>query len=229
MAPREVTLPSSVAALRYCGVVRRSRGTTVRSVARVMSCLVHEDRCKESSQRASGSPPTSNPCRLTRVWGAGRHGSATGASTPWWSVSDVCCVVRCRGWVASAMTVSGSLAQVDGVQRSSPASTNRWTVALRSATVGELPRRRPSGGGLWTTPHQRHPVGCHPPSATVTQSPQPRRFPGSPPGTDVLRDHRAFSSGRARAARPAPAPRAGERGSGHVSDRCCRRACPDGR
>ena len=42
-------------------------------------------------------------------------------------------------------------------------------------------------------------------------------------------DTPAFSSGRGRAARPLPALPAGERGSGHASDRCCRPACPSGR
>jgi hypothetical protein len=43
-----------------------------------------------------------------------------------------------------AMTVSGSLVQVNGAQRSFQASTNRWMAATRSATVGKLPRR-----GAW--------------------------------------------------------------------------------
>ncbi len=43
--------------------------------------------------------------------------------------------------MALAMTVSGSLVQVKGAQRSFQASMNRSMAAMRSATVGELPRR----------------------------------------------------------------------------------------
>src|SRR3954453_8208267 len=40
------------------------------------------------------------------------------------------------------MTVSGSLVQVKGWQRSFQASMKRSMAAIRSATVGKLPRRR---------------------------------------------------------------------------------------
>src|SRR4051794_7833827 len=40
------------------------------------------------------------------------------------------------------MTVSGSLVQVNGRQRSFQAAMNRSMAAIRSATVGKLPRRR---------------------------------------------------------------------------------------
>jgi hypothetical protein len=40
------------------------------------------------------------------------------------------------------MIASGSLVQVNGVQRSFQASMNRSVAAMRSATVGKLPRRR---------------------------------------------------------------------------------------
>ena len=40
-----------------------------------------------------------------------------------------------------AMTVSGSLVQVKGRQRSFQAAMNRSMAAIRSATVGKLPRR----------------------------------------------------------------------------------------
>jgi len=39
------------------------------------------------------------------------------------------------------MTVSGSLVQVKGRQRSFQASMNRSMAAMRSVTVGKLPRR----------------------------------------------------------------------------------------
>jgi hypothetical protein len=39
------------------------------------------------------------------------------------------------------MTVSGSLVQVNGRKRSFQASMNRSMAAMRSATVGKLPRR----------------------------------------------------------------------------------------
>jgi hypothetical protein len=39
------------------------------------------------------------------------------------------------------MTVSGSLVQVNGVQRSFQAAMKRSMAAMRSATVGKLPRR----------------------------------------------------------------------------------------
>src|SRR3954452_24530575 len=57
------------------------------------------------------------------------------------SVSEVVCVLRCRGWVALAMTVSGSLVQVNGRQRSFQAAMKRSMAAMRSATVGKVPRR----------------------------------------------------------------------------------------
>jgi hypothetical protein len=44
--------------------------------------------------------------------------------------------------VALATTVSGSLVQVKGAQRSFQASMNRPMAAMRSAMVGKLPRRR---------------------------------------------------------------------------------------
>ena len=40
-----------------------------------------------------------------------------------------------------AMTVSGSLVQVKGAQRSFQAAVKRSMAAMRSATVGKLPRR----------------------------------------------------------------------------------------
>src|SRR3954447_3083594 len=40
------------------------------------------------------------------------------------------------------MTASGSLVQVNGVQRSFQAAMNLSMAAMRSATVGKLPRRR---------------------------------------------------------------------------------------
>ena len=41
-----------------------------------------------------------------------------------------------------AMTVSGSLVQVKGRQRSFQASMRRWMAAMRSVTVGKMPRSR---------------------------------------------------------------------------------------
>src|SRR4051794_24733063 len=75
-------------------------------------------------------------------------------------------VLRCRGSVAFAMTVSGSLVQVNGRQRSFQALMNRSMAPMRSATAGELPRgsacrgviekkastrvsHEPEGGGKW--------------------------------------------------------------------------------
>ena len=40
------------------------------------------------------------------------------------------------------MTVSGSVVQVNGAQRSFQASMNRWMAVMRSATVGKLARGR---------------------------------------------------------------------------------------
>src|SRR3954462_10038382 len=51
-------------------------------------------------------------------------------------------VLGFRGSVALAMTVSGSLVQVNGRQRSFQAAMKRSIAAMRSATVGKLPRRR---------------------------------------------------------------------------------------
>src|SRR3954453_21877074 len=50
-------------------------------------------------------------------------------------------VLRGRGSVAFAMTVSGSLVQVNGRQRSFQAVMKRSIAAIRSTTVGKLPRR----------------------------------------------------------------------------------------
>src|SRR3954467_14428211 len=51
-------------------------------------------------------------------------------------------VFRFRGLVALAMIVSGSLVQVKGAQRSFQAAMKRSIAAMRSATVGKLPRCR---------------------------------------------------------------------------------------
>jgi hypothetical protein len=59
----------------------------------------------------------------------------------WCSVSDGICALRRRGWVVLVMIVSGSSVQMNRAQRSFQASMNRSMAAMRSATVGKLPRR----------------------------------------------------------------------------------------
>src|SRR3954453_3064038 len=61
---------------------------------------------------------------------------------PQCSVTDVVDALRRRGSVALAMTVSGSLVQVNGRQRSFQAVMKRSIAAMRWATVGKPPRRR---------------------------------------------------------------------------------------
>jgi hypothetical protein len=81
------------------------------------------------------------------------------SDAPWWSVSDLCSVLRCRGWVALAMIASGTLLQVNSAQRSCQVAMKRPITALRSATVERCRGVGLAGEDREERLHQVEPVG----------------------------------------------------------------------
>jgi hypothetical protein len=69
--------------------------------------------------------------------------------TPYCSVTDVVWVLRRRGWVALAMTVSGSLVQVNRAQRSFQAwmTHGEHSTPAQVRATRRFVRRRDDGAG----------------------------------------------------------------------------------